>query len=155
MPANKKSRNKIITNGNDSSGPVTRSKRSIDNIDITTYTKLNDSKSKQNPIQVVSKRGLKPNPKHYEELEKSFERIEAKRKLKEENEANGVEIDSLPINPEVWKKRSIIFAVTHFNVFLYAMCFFIQVSTLPVSLRSLICWALVGLEPCKGIELIL
>ena len=44
----------------------------------------------------------------------------------------GVAYESLPINPEIWNRRRVIFLVTHFNVFLYATCFFIQVGTLPV-----------------------
>lgn len=129
MPASKKSKK----NGSAAAaGPVTRSQRGkvADNIDITTYTTLHDSKSDR-PIQVVSRRGLKSDPKHYEELEKRFERIESKRKQKEDGLLT---IDTVPIAPEVWQQRGLIFFVTHFNVFLYATCFFIQVGTLPVSI---------------------
>lgn len=133
MPASKKSKK----NGSASAAerPVTRSQRKVDKdqIDITTYTKLHDSKSDR-PIQVVSRRGLKSDPRQYEELEKRFERIENRRKQKEQDEADGiVSTDALPIHPDVWQRRGLIFFITHFNVFLYATCFFIQVGTLPVS----------------------
>ena len=49
--------------------------------------------------------------------------------------SDDVRIESLPIDPEIWNRRSIIFLVTHFNVFLYAACFFIQVGTLPVRIE--------------------
>lgn len=124
MPAAKKSRKAKIEAGN-GDGPMTRSRK---NVDITTYTTLNDNGAKR-PIQVVSKKGLKSDPKHYAELEKRFERIEAKRL---ENEAKGVQIDRVPVSPEIWEKRNFIFFITHVNVFLYATCFFIQVGTLPV-----------------------
>ena len=102
-------------------------------MDITTYNKLQGQDSSKGPITVVSKRGLKSDPKHFAELEKKFERIEAKRLQKEEDEAKGVTYDALPVSPEIWERRNVIFFVTHFNVFLYATCFFIQVGTLPVS----------------------
>ena len=133
MPGKSKTKQNSTNNG-----PVTRSskKKLSDDYDITTYTKL-DGGEKKNPIQIVSKNKLKPDPRQYAELEKKFERIEAKRKEKEAQkeafEAGKLEIDALPISPEIWSQRSLIFFVTHFNVFLYAMCFFIQVGTLPVS----------------------
>ena len=117
----------------DENGPVTRSKQKV--ADVTTYNKLNTNSDR--PITVVSKRGLKSDPKHYEELEKRFDRIEAKRKQNEQNEINNVKngnttVESFHCSPEIWAKRHTIFLVTHFNVFLYATCFFIQVGTLPV-----------------------
>ena len=135
MPASKKSRAKVAKDD----GPVTRS-RGNKEVDITTYTTLNGSGSKSDrPIQVVSKRQLKSDPKQYAELEKRFERIEAKRLQNEANSQANDEIDSsevpyetLPIDSEIWDRRSVIFFVTHFNIFLYATCFFIQVGTMPV-----------------------
>ena len=118
MPATKRNKN----------GPVTRSQKANEKVDITTYTTLQNSKIEK-PIQVVSKRALKSDPKNYEELEKKFERIESLRKAKEQND---IKSEALPISPEIWENRSRIFFVTHFNVFLYATCFFIQVGTLPV-----------------------
>ena len=118
-------------------GPVTRSKKKVDdNIEMTTYTTLN--KNSERPITVVSRGSLKSDPKHYEELENRFERIETTRKLKlqrnnNETEKHGIKTESFPISPEIWDQRNTIFLVTHFNVFLYATCFFIQVGTLPVS----------------------
>ena len=124
MPASKRSKN----------GPVTRSQqKASDKLDITTYTRLNANVEK--PIQVVSKRALKNNAQIQEELEKKFERIEAKRKQQEEND---VQTEALPISPEIWDRRNTIFFITHFNVFLYATCFFIQVGTLPV--RYILFW---------------
>ena len=115
----------------DENGPVTRSKQKV--ADVTTYNKLNTNSDR--PITVVSKRGLKSDPKHYEELEKRFDRIEAKRKQNENDVKNGnntTTVESFHCSPEIWAKRHTIFLVTHFNVFLYATCFFIQVGTLPV-----------------------
>ena len=118
-------------------GPVTRSKqKTAENIDITTYTTLN--KSSERPIQVVSKRGLKNDPKQYEELEKRFERIEAKRKQNEGGENGTTKVDALCCSPDIWERRNSIFLVTHINVFLYATCFFIQVGTLPVRMLKII-----------------
>lgn len=131
MPATKKSKKPDDSNG---AGPMTRSKRDLkDRVDITTYTTLNSTASKSGQIQVVSKRVLKSDPKHYEELEKKFEAIEAKRIAKEESEKKKCTVDSIPISPDVWNRRNTIFFVTHLNVFLYATCFFIQVGTLPVN----------------------
>lgn len=81
----------------------------------------------EKPIQVVSKRGaFKATPDAYKELEKRFERIEKKQNQEE-----------IRVSPEVWQKRGTIFAVTHFNVFLYATCFFIQVGTMPYLSKKL------------------
>ena len=75
MPAAKKSKAKS-TGAN---GPVTRSRiKESPAVDVTTYTTLNGGDGSR-PIQVVSKRALKSDPKQYAELEKRFERIEAKR----------------------------------------------------------------------------
>ena len=114
---------------------MTRSKQKRANdVDITTYQTFNKSSDKG--MTVVSKRGLKSDPKHYQELEKRFERIEAKRKLKEEMaKESDADLEALPVSPEIWERRNTIFFVTHFNVFLYATCFFIQVGTLPVSVN--------------------
>ena len=133
MPATKRNKN----------GPVTRSQKASDKLDITTYTTLNAKPDK--PIQVVSKRGLKSDPKVYEELEKKFERIEAKRKQQEAEQNEGLKTEKLHISPEIWDRRNTIFFITHFNVFLYATCFFIQVGTMPVRLSLIIlpyktCW---------------
>ena len=135
MPATKKSKPKL-TGAN---GPVTRSRiKESPTVDVATYTTLNGPNSDgSRPIQVVSKHALKSDPKHYAELEKRFERIEAKRQQKDSDDetdggSSGVTYESLPINPEIWNRRNVIFFVTHFNVFLYATCFFIQVGTLPV-----------------------
>eukprot|EP00093_Oithona_nana_P003961 03961.XXX_132492_128891_1 [CDS] Oithona nana genome sequencing. len=125
MPATKRNKN----------GPVTRSQKTSDKLDITTYTTLNAKPDK--PIQVVSKRGLKSNPKVYEELEKKFERIEAKRKQQEAEQNEGLKTETLHISPEIWDRRNTIFFITHFNVFLYATCFFIQVGTLPYLSKKL------------------
>ncbi len=125
-----------------SSRPVTRSsKKAPPEVDITTYTKIHDTNGDKPPIQVVSKRGLVSDPKNYAELERRFERIEAKRKLKEQQEGdddNGKpKVEPLLISPEIWSRRHVIFAVTHFNVFLYATCFFIQVGTMPYLSKKL------------------
>lgn len=133
MPATKRNKN----------GPVTRSQKASDKLDITTYTTLNAKPDK--PIQVVSKRGLKSDPKVYEELEKKFERIEAKRKQQEAEQNEGLKTEKLHISPEIWDRRNTIFFITHFNVFLYATCFFIQVGTMPVRLSLITlpyktCW---------------
>ena len=133
MPASKKSKAKVAKDN----GPVTRS-RGNKEVDITTYTTLNGSGSKSDRlIQVVSKRQLKSDPKQYAELEKRFERIEAKRlqneaKANDETDSSDVPYETLPIDLEIWDRRNVIFFVTHFNVFLYATCFFIQVGTMPV-----------------------
>ena len=131
MPASKKSKTKVAKDN----GPVTRS-RGNKEVDITTYTTLNGSGSKSDrPIQVVSKRQLKSDPKQYAELEKRFERIEAKRlqnEANDETDSSDVPYETLPIDLEIWDRRNVIFFVTHFNVFLYATCFFIQVGTMPV-----------------------
>ena len=136
MPAAKKSKTKVTGNN----GPVTRSSRNKEPpaIDVTTYTTLNGSNAGDRPIQVVSKRALKSDAKQYAELEKRFERIEAKRLKNEAHDSDDTSnvnatSESLPISPEIWSRRSVIFFVTHINVFLYATCFFIQVGTLPVS----------------------
>ena len=121
-----------------SSRPVTRSQQKNNNVDVTTYQTLNGADNDvRNKIQVVSRRGLKPDPNNHAELEKRFARIEAKRLAKEENDRLGVHEEALPVAPELWERRNVIFMVTHFNVFLYATCFFIQVGTLPVSTSNL------------------
>lgn len=136
MPASKKSKAKVAKDN----GPVTRS-RGNKEVDITTYTTLNGSGSKSDrPIQVVSKRQLKSDPKQYAELEKRFERIEAKRlqnEANDETDSSDVPYEQLPIDSEIWDRRSVIFFVTHFNVFLYATCFFIQVGTMPYLSKKL------------------
>ena len=131
MAPSKKGAKKSSTSSEN--GPMTRSKQKRANdVDITTYQTFNKSSDKG--MTVVSKRGLKSDPKHYQELEKRFERIEAKRKLKEEMaKESDADLEALPVSPEIWERRNTIFFVTHFNVFLYATCFFIQVGTLPVS----------------------
>lgn len=58
--------------------------------------------------------------------EKRFARI------KERSEQDGlVDNDDDKTGVDV-KNKNVIFFVTHFNVFLYATCFFIQVGTMPV-----------------------
>lgn len=135
MPASKKvKKQQANSNGN---RPVTRSRIKDPELDITTYTTLQGNKP-DHPIQVVSKRGLKSDPRNYAELEKRFERIEAKRKLKDlDDDADSEKIDTMPISPDLWQRRDVIFAVTHFNVFLYATCFFIQVGTMPVNNKNM------------------
>ena len=102
MPATKRNKN----------GPVTRSQKASDKLDITTYTTLNAKPDK--PIQVVSKRGSKSDPKVYEELEKKFERIEAKRKQQEAEQNEGLKTEKLHISPDIWDRRNTIFFITHF-----------------------------------------
>ena len=130
MAPTKRNTKKSTTTENGENGPVTRSsKQKV--ADVTTYNKLNTKSDR--PITVVSKRGLKSDPKHYEELEKRFDRIEAKRKQNDVlNGNNTTTVESFHCSPEIWARRHTIFLVTHFNVFLYATCFFIQVGTLPV-----------------------
>ena len=85
MPAAKKSKPKSTGAAN---GPVTRSRikeshdKETPNVEVTTYTTLNGGDGNR-PIQVVSKRPLKSDPKHYADLEKRFEKIEAKRQHKD------------------------------------------------------------------------
>ena len=88
MPAAKKSKPKSTGGAN---GPVTRSRikeshdKESSTVDVTTYTTLNGVDGNR-PIQVVSKRPLKSDPKHYADLEKRFEKIEAKRQHKDSDE---------------------------------------------------------------------
>ena len=46
-------------------------------------------------------------------------------------------VEALLVSPEIWNRRNVIFTVTHFNIFLYATCFFIQVGTMPYLSKKL------------------
>lgn len=92
----------------------------------TYYTTLTDGSTtngnSKGKIQVISRNKLKSDPTNYAELEKKFAKI-ASAKLEKEKEELHI----------VLANKNVVFLVTHFNVFLYATCFFIQVGTMPVS----------------------
>ena len=89
--------------------------------EVTHYTTLR-SKDKGKDIQVISKNKVKPTEKMKEHLQAKFDKLEAEVKDK-------LAAKDSPVSP---RDRFRILLVTHFNVFLYATCFFIQVNTLPV-----------------------
>lgn len=108
-------------------GVQTRSR--ANKTDLTYYTTLNAADGDPpDKIQVISKRKLKSDPANHRRLKESFDRIEKERLRKEKED----------LEPKSGHKTSfgdhLVLAITHFNVFLYAMGFFIQVGTLPVTL---------------------
>jgi len=81
-------------------------------------------------LKLVSKRKVKTTPEGEALLAEKFARIEKKRKEKEKQDA-----EILKFGSGSEKKR--ILVVTHFNVFMYAACFFIQTGTLPYLTKKL------------------
>jgi hypothetical protein len=91
----------------------------------TYYTTLTDVGGPKGKIQVISRNKLKSDPLNYAELEERFAKIAKAKQEKDQKEEVSVDVPN----------KNIIFFVTHFNVFLYATCFFIQVGTMPVKLN--------------------
>jgi len=101
-------------------------------VEISYNTKLN-SDDKGASISVVSKHKFKETPENYAILRNKFERIEKEREAKEEELSKADEnLESLQ-NDE---NRKIIL-ITHFNVFMYATCYWIQIGTLPYLTKKL------------------
>jgi len=119
----------------------TSGKKSIE-ADFTFYSKVQNDE--QESIQVVSKRKLKSNPDTVERLKQSLDKVkewEAARDLKEAEalaaEARKAMEACSPESKQTTPQNRLVFYVTHFNLFLYATCFFIQTGTLPFLTKKL------------------
>jgi len=113
--------------------------------DVSFNTTLSDEKG-GGGINVVSKKKLSHTPENYAKLREKFQRIEESRLAKEaagqvaeakaeegkEEMFSGKSEDSAS---EGRSKRIVL--ITHFNVFLYAACYWIQSGTLPYLTKSL------------------
>ena len=105
-----------------SSGPMTRSRSGSTpskQLDVTYYTKVRNDDDSNGGFEVVSKRKLKSDPKNYQRLKDLKSKVD---KWEEENGKPGSEKSG----------QNLMFLATHFNLFMYATCFFIQTGTLPV-----------------------
>jgi len=113
--------------------------------DVSFNTTLSDGKG-GGGINVVSKKKLSQTPENYAKLREKFQRIEESRLAKEaadqgaEGKAEGEKEEMLSRKPadsasEGRNKRIVL--ITHFNVFLYAACYWIQSGTLPYLTKSL------------------
>lgn len=117
-PARNRTRKSAPADPISASSPA-MSTRSRAKADVTYYSKVNGDDS--NGVQVISKKRM--TGMDYNKLEEKFSKIERDR------------LEKAAAVPE--RKKTTILLVTHFNVFLYATCFFIQTGTLPVSLGEL------------------
>jgi hypothetical protein len=111
----------------DGGGRVTRAKAKASGDDrITYYTKILPKNSGGKKIEVVSKKPINMSASasddYHGKLREKFERIDNERVGREERREKANRDANVPM----------IMMVTHFNTFMYAACFFIQVGTMPV-----------------------
>merc|ERR1712012_1436606 len=113
--------------------------------DVSFNTTLSDAQG-GGGINIVSKKKLSQTPENYAKLREKFQRIEESRLAKEE--ADKAEEERAQSEKEVMHsknpedsaaetKSKRIVLITHFNVFLYAACYWIQSGTLPYLTKSL------------------
>merc|ERR1712025_760699 len=100
-------------------------------VDISYSTKLKNDE--EGSISVISKHKIKETPENYALLRNKFKKIEDERLAKEQ------EIAELEKERESVKaaENGKIILITHFNVFMYATCYWIQVGTLPYLTKKL------------------
>jgi len=123
------------------SGPVTRSRAGSNQpLDLTFYTNVKNggnetgSVNSEGGFQVVSKRQLKQDPKNYQRLKETLSKVEQW----EQSHGKPVgDVDSSQAGSKTGSNNRFVFYVTHFNLFLYATCFFIQTGTLPYLTKKL------------------
>jgi hypothetical protein len=115
----------------DGGGRVTRAKakakaKASGDDRITYYTKILPKNSGGKKIEVVSKKPINMSASasddYHGKLREKFERIDNERVGREERREKANRDANVPM----------IMMVTHFNTFMYAACFFIQVGTMPV-----------------------
>ena len=94
-------------------------------------------------ISVVSKKKMADTPENYAKLRDKFAKIESSRLEKEKEiiEREQIENDSKEkgskiLTVETGQNKRIVF-ITHFNVFMYATCYWIQSGTLPYLTKKL------------------
>merc|ERR1712156_914295 len=112
--------------------------------DVSFNTTLSDAQG-GGGINVVSKKKLSQTPENYAKLREKFQRIEESRLAKEEADKAEERAQSEKEfmhsrNPEdsaAETRNKRIVLITHFNVFLYAACYWIQSGTLPYLTKSL------------------
>jgi len=100
-------------------------------VDISYSTKLKNDE--EGSISVISKHKIKETPENYALLRNKFKKIEDERLAKEQEIA---ELEKERESVKAAENRKIIL-ITHFNVFMYATCYWIQVGTLPYLTKKL------------------
>lgn len=100
--------------------------------EVKFYTTLRSREGRGADVQVISKRKLRDNPENYDKMKAKFDAVvqnaRARAQSDSGSEGQGVDLEDSGSHPHATR----ILWVTHFNVFLYATCFFIQVGTMPV-----------------------
>eukprot|EP00094_Tigriopus_californicus_P004950 TCALIF_04768-PA protein Name:"Similar to Slc22a18 Solute carrier family 22 member 18 (Rattus norvegicus)" AED:0.25 eAED:0.25 QI:143/0.8/0.83/1/1/1/6/119/483 len=96
--------------------------------EVKFYTTLRSREGRGADVQVVSKRKLRPDPETYDRMKAKFDAVVQNARTRAQS-APGEDAEGAVMHPQA---TSILW-VTHFNVFLYATCFFIQVGTMPTA----------------------
>merc|ERR1712123_109299 len=111
-------------------------------IDVSFASKIHSAGGTQG-ISVVSKKRMADTPENYAKLRDKFSRIEASRLEKEkeilereQKESDSKEKENKILTVETGQNKRIVF-ITHFNVFMYATCYWIQSGTLPYLTKKL------------------
>jgi len=110
--------------------------------DISFNSKIHDAGGSQG-ISVVSKKKMADTPENHAILREKFQKIEASRLEKEkeilereQKENDAKEKGSKVLTIETGQNKRIVL-ITHFNVFMYATCYWIQSGTLPYLTKKL------------------
>jgi len=118
-------------------GPSTKKE-----FDVSFSTKIHDAAGSKG-ISVVSKKKMADTPENHAKLREKFKKIEGQRLAKEreilereKHESDGKEKESKILTLETGQNKRIVL-ITHFNVFMYATCYWIQSGTLPYLTKKL------------------
>jgi len=118
-------------------GPSTKKE-----FDVSFSTKIHDAAGSKG-ISVVSKKKMADTPENHAKLREKFKKIEGQRLAKEreilereKHESDGKEKETKILTLETGQNKRIVL-ITHFNVFMYATCYWIQSGTLPYLTKKL------------------
>jgi len=108
-------------------------------VDVSFNSTLHGAGGRQG-INVVSKKKMADTPENYAKLREKFSRIEASRLEKEKSIREAEEKEKQQKEKiqtvETGQNQKIVL-ITHFNVFMYATCYWIQSGTLPYLTKTL------------------